>query len=107
MVVRDHAFIRNAVRKAKRRDNMLLRILDEGAEAMRYVNDQQLSARGITMEHTGIVVKETTEYQLWKNAYALADKGFPKDDPNQNELEVYTWIFGMADWIIRYCSLDG
>jgi hypothetical protein len=62
------------MRAAKARDPHLLKALEGGAEILYRMNDRQQGARGFRMNGHRI---DTTELQMWREAYRLCDEGEP------------------------------
>ena len=62
------------MRAARARDGKLLKALEGGAEILQQMNDRQY---GQHMVINGNRINGTTELQLWREAYKLADKGEP------------------------------
>lgn len=72
-------------RAAKARDPKLLKALEGGAAILQKMSEEQIGTHG--MDIGGIWV-ESTEYQLWREAYKAADEGQP--------LRNFEWIYFAA-----------
>jgi hypothetical protein len=78
---------------AQARDAKLLKVLDKSAEILAKMDEDQ---RGRTRRHAQNLSEqvETTEVQLFREAYRMMDEGRP--------LENFKWIYGAAAWICGY-----
>jgi len=72
------------MRAARARDARLLKALEGGAEVLHRMSERQL---GGTFNVGGLRV-QSTEFQLWRNAYERADEGVADGH--------YEWIYGAA-----------
>lgn len=78
---------------ARARDSKLLLALEQSAVILRTMSEEQSnSVHGIDMG--GFYVKHT-EFQMFENAYKLADAGRQRL-LDEHELEVYQWTYVMA-----------
>ena len=81
---RQQSFANAGMRAAKARDPRILKALDGGSEVLHRQSERQL---GGTFNVGGLRV-QATEFQLWRNAYEMADKG--EADAH------YEWVYGAA-----------
>lgn len=65
---------RAGMRAARARDSHLLKALEGGAEILNRMNDRQQGAQGFRMNGHRV---DTTELQMWREAYRLCDEGEP------------------------------
>ena len=80
-------------RAALGRDPKVMKALEKGAEILQQMEeDQRRETRRTTdvYSHT----KETTEYQMWREAFATADRGDP--------CKPLIWIYGAAAFVAGY-----
>jgi hypothetical protein len=81
-------------RAARARDPKLLKALEQGAEILDRMTEQQY---GRTMRDPGAEhghTKGTTEANLWREAYRMCDEG--------TALENFCWVYGAAAWLCGY-----
>lgn len=80
-------------RAAKARDPRLLKVLEKGAEIITAMDEAQ---RGRTRRYADKLAEqiETTETQLWREAYRLCDEGRP--------IRNFEWIYGAAALLCGY-----
>jgi hypothetical protein len=88
--VRRQSFADTGMRAARKRDPRLMLALEKGAEVLRAMSSRQI---GETFNVGGIRV-DATEFSLWREAYAEADRGEP--------LPALQWVYGMAAWLCGY-----
>lgn len=87
-------FADTGFRAARARDSKLLKVLEESANIIDRLQEEQL---GRTMRSTGSTFAEskgTTEAQMWREAYRLCDEG--------NPIRNFEWIYGAAAWLAGY-----
>jgi hypothetical protein len=89
-VARVQTFADVGLRAVRERDPKVMLALEKAAEIMGKEEDNQ---RGQTRRAAQVLSEqiETTETQLWKEAYRTAEKGEPH--------EAYQWIYGAAAWL--------
>jgi hypothetical protein len=80
------------LRAARARDPKLLRTLEEATEILRQMSEEQLGVHG--MEVGGSLRVEATEYQMWREAYRMAD-----EDRGIDALRPFEWIYAGAAWL--------
>ena len=78
---------------AQKRDPKLLKALEKAAEIITKMDEEQ---RGRTRRHAEYLnhQTETTETQLFREAYRMADQGTP--------IENLKWIYGAGAWLCGY-----
>ena len=78
---------------AQQRDPKLLKALEKAAETVTRMDEEQ---RGRTRRHAQYLSEqtETTETQLFREAYRLMDEGRP--------IEHLQWIYGAGAWLCGY-----
>jgi hypothetical protein len=78
---------------AQARDPKLLKALEKATEVISKMDEEQ---RGRTRRHAKNLSEqiETTETQLFREAYRLADEGRP--------IEHLKWIYGAGAWLCGY-----
>jgi hypothetical protein len=81
------------MKAAKARDPKLLKALEKAAEVVTKMDEEQ---RGRTRRHAEYLnhQTETTETQLFREAYRMADQGTP--------IEHLKWIYGAGAWLCGY-----
>jgi len=91
---RGQAFADTGMRAAKARDPKLLKALEQGAEILDRMTEQQYgrTMRAPDAEHGH--TKGTTEANLWRESYRMCDQG--------TALENFCWIYGSAAWLVGY-----
>ena len=95
---RDWAWCDQGFRAALARDTELLRALDQAAEVMVAMNEEQY---GRMQRDTSLTESERvtpTEVQLWREAYKLADEGRPTKH--------FAWIYAAAGWLAGSLSVS-
>jgi hypothetical protein len=81
---RQMGFAEKGMRAARARDSHLMKALEGGAEVLLKMSERQLGA-SFVVEGKRI---DATEYQLWREAYAAADRGDP--------MVQFRWVYGAA-----------
>ena len=81
------------LKAAKARDPKLLKALEKATEVVTKMDEDQ---RGRTRRHAQYLSEqtETTETQLFREAYRLMDEGRP--------IENLKWIYGAGAWLCGY-----
>lgn len=81
------------MRCARERDPKFMKALEKAAEVMTKMDEDQ---RGRTRRHAESLSHqaETTETQLFREAFRLADEG--------NPIENLKWIYGAGAWLCGY-----
>ena len=86
-----YGFMQAGMRAARAQDPKLLLAMDKAANVMDALAERQ---QGRTRRDTGTVHSnrvESTEVQLWREAYRLCDEGVP--------LAHFGWIYAAAAWL--------
>jgi|GEM_PF-2842068 hypothetical protein len=86
------------LRAVRDRDPKIMKALEKAAEILQQMEEDQRRESRRTEErysHT----KESTEYQMWREAYRTADEG----DPCENLM----WIYGAAAFVAGYNRRKG
>ena len=78
------------LRAARARDPKVLKVLELASGILNQLEEDQRREHRRTSDVYG-ETKETTEYQMWREAYATADRGEP--------CENLMWIYGAAAWL--------
>ena len=78
------SFAEKGMRAARARDSHLMKALEGGAEVLLKMSERQLGA-SFAVEGKRV---DATEYQLWREAYAAADRGSP--------MIHFRWVYGAA-----------
>lgn len=81
------------LRAARARDPKMMKALEKSSEILQQLEEDQRRESRRTEErynHT----KESTEYQMWREAYKTADNG----DPCENLM----WIYGAAAFVAGF-----
>lgn len=81
------------LKAAKARDPKLLKALERAAEIVSKMDEEQRGRTRRAAEHLNMQT-ETTETQLFREAYRMVDKGTP--------IEELKWIYGAAAWLCGY-----
>jgi hypothetical protein len=86
-------FARTGWRAAQARDQRLLKVLEKAAEIVTKMDENQ---RGRTRRYADRLCDqiETTDTQLWREAYRLCDEGKP--------IQNFEWIYGAAALLCGY-----
>jgi hypothetical protein len=88
----DEMFAVIGMRAARARDEKMLFVLEKGANL---VSQHDEATRGQTRRFADFAEsRETTETQLWKEAYRLCDEG--------NPIENFKWVYGAAAYLCGY-----
>jgi tRNA A37 N6-isopentenylltransferase MiaA len=80
-------------RAAQERDPRLLKALEKAAEVVTKMDENQRGRTRRATEHFS-EAGETTETQLFREAYRMADQGTP--------IVNLKWIYGAAAWLCGY-----
>lgn len=89
-VARIQTFAQVGLRAVQARDPKVMLALEKAAEVMGKEEDNQRGQTRRAARHLADQI-ETTETQLWKEAYRTAADGNPH--------EAYQWIYGAAAWM--------
>jgi hypothetical protein len=89
------SFARIGWRAAQARDPRLLKVLERAAEIVTQMDENQRGRTRRYAEKLGEQI-ETTETQLWREAYRLCDEGRP--------IQNFEWIYGAAALLCGYNS---
>ena len=85
------------MKAAKARDTKFMSVLEQAAEVMHQLQEDQ--ARDTRREGKTMAEKtEFTEYQLFREAFKMADAG------NHQTMEHFLWIYGAIGHMIGICS---
>lgn len=87
------SYPRQALRAAKARDPKMLAALEGGAKLLQTMSEEQAGPHGFDV---GGIRVQHTEFQLWKNAYEVADNGGAKGSDFATAGRPYQWIYVMA-----------
>jgi hypothetical protein len=90
----DRGFAETGMRAARARDPKLLKALERMAESTYKLQEAQLGRSMRSPDATFGESKGTTEHQLVREAYRMADIGTP--------LENFMWVYGAAAWLCGY-----
>lgn len=78
----------HAMRAARAKDPKMLKALEGGATILQKMSEEQMGQSG--MDVGGLRV-QSTEFQLWRNAYTTMDSGTPQGQ--------YQWIYVAAGFL--------
>ena len=92
-VTRQQRFANAGMRAARERDPRLLKALEKAAEVVTKMDENQRGRTRRATEHFS-EAGETTETQLFREAYRMADQGTP--------IVNLKWIYGAAAWLCGY-----
>ena len=81
-------YMRQGFRAAKARDPKLLAVLEQGAEVLNKMQEDQLGRTRRSSSATGAERADQTPYSIWRESYRLADAGRPIDN--------FAWLYAAA-----------
>jgi t-SNARE complex subunit (syntaxin) len=87
------SFARTGWRAAQSRDPRLLKVLEKAAEIVTAMDENQRGRTRRAAERLCDQI-ETTETQLWREAYRMCDQGTP--------IRNFEWIYGAAALLCGY-----
>lgn len=90
----DMGLAQAGMRAARSRDPKLLQALERMAESTLGLQENQIGRLMRDPSSTYAESRGTTEHQLCREAYRMADQGTP--------LENFCWIYGAAAWLCGY-----
>lgn len=93
-VERNQSFADTGYRAARAKDHKLLVALERMAEETGAMQEEQIGRLMRAPDTTFGESRGTTEHQLCREAYRLADEG--------NPIRNFEWIYGAAAWLCGY-----
>lgn len=102
---RNEGWAEVGLRAAKAQDKRLLRALERMAESTHKLEEHQFGQVKRSISAKFGETRGTTEHQLCREAWRLADQGQLGEDAQGNVVDArvhFKWIYGAAAWLCGY-----